>query len=234
MTMPAKTDLDTETSDITGDDDVEEKKSDKPVIDYKRKFEGNTKTIERLMRKLQAVEGQLETIEDTHAEALAAERLKSVDATKRANDLESKLGETDKVKTDLEKRLNSITAEREQAQTVREKYPNLVDLFEGGDLRKPTDFGTPEDYDAYLDRMDKWAGADAEVAAAAADKQQRTADKAKGATPQVSARRTGNTTSKDRTIDDISADMWKLDPRRSPEEKARYVELERELLGLGQ
>jgi chromosome segregation ATPase len=232
--MPTNTDLELDETPETGNGDSSNESSapKSPNTDWKywkNRFEGNTKTINRLQAKLNALEGQLASLEDEYSGKLSALTTQATTHEKQAKDAAERLAAAQKAAEELERKVASMNAAREQAKVIREKYPSLIDAYENGDLKSQSDFEKPEDYEAYLERMHKRMAPPEPAPEPTKSKGPAKGERAAAATPGIAARRVSGEAK--RTRDEIANEMWALDTR-DPEQDKRFRELQTELFGL--
>jgi chromosome segregation ATPase len=234
--MP-KSDLDRDDSEILpGDDDSRESKSagSSDTVDYKSKYQGASKAIDRLQRKLREAQEQLEDRNDKAEEELSALRIKVSDLTKLTKEKDDALGTVTSKTTELERSLNRLKAQSDSAAVIAEKYPALLADHLIGDLKNRGDFDNDEAYDKYLVRQAAKAGqtpAPEQQQEAETDQeppiQQNVRQRMRGSTPSASYRAVDKS-GKGRSAEDISDQLMGLDPA-SPtydqDARALYAEL---------
>jgi chromosome segregation ATPase len=218
----ADTDLDTEASEGAGASDASKDKS----VNYESKYKGLSRVYEQLRKDHEKLQEKFETQADDHEQALAKVRLDGREEKKRLKELEAASSEFEATKAQLEKELTGFKSRADTATKLATKYPDLIEMFDSGDLREPHEFKTPEEYDSYLERMNKWAS---QVSTEPAPKTDETPKKsAVGATPSGGTRQSKGEQGS-RTVKEIEEDLWNTDPHSSKEGAEKYERLIHEL-----
>lgn len=230
--MAPKTDLDTEAL----DDEADVSTADgSKSVNYESKYKGLSRKYETLRKSNEKLTDSLDEQASTHEEELARERLAAKAAIKKARESGESTTTLEAEKARLEKELAQAKAEALTAKKLT-KYPNLTEMFEAGDLRNASEFATPEEFDKYLERMNKWSAAsstsedveDEESEEEEVEPEPPVKKKIAGITPSAGTRTKGGKEA--RTLKEIEDELWETDSLSSdPKEVKRYDELLKEL-----
>lgn len=144
--MTDKADLDTK-------DLPDESSSKSKSVDYEAKYRG-------LSKKLTTTQTDLEKLQEMYDSAQAEVEIAKSQARNGSKDLQKQLDELQKQHKDAidtaskwEKQAKLYESKESSRKLLTEKFPQLVELNDLGDLRNSTEFEKPEDYESYLTRM---------------------------------------------------------------------------------
>lgn len=226
--MPTDSSLDD--SDIQGDTDSSGGKSIASQLeDMKRRFSGQSKTIDRINKENEKLRDQLAQRDSESEQELSNFRNQSQELAKNLKTKESELSALEVLKVAAEKERDRLKVQGEAAKVIAEKYPALLEDHMIGDLKLQSDFSSAEDYDAYLERQSKKSSPatdsnpnDPNPGKGDADAQT-LANQLRGATPGASTRMESGSRNLRSKIE-ISEDMMDLSPV-----DPKYKELMKEL-----
>lgn len=205
-------------------------------VDYEAKYRGLSKKYTKLEKeheKLQEMyDGATERVEEAESKARSGTK----EVQKQLNDMTVEKEKFEKAATKWEREFTSLKT----STTVKDKFQDVFKVFEPDDLRDPSSFDKPEDYEAYLKRLsDKISPSkqdkQEETPAQQLQQQEQGEDQSiqaqrrsflAGATPTVSLGSRDN--NRARSMAEIQDDMEKLD-YRDPKYQQKYLGLEREM-----
>lgn len=121
--------------------------------DWRRKFIGQTKKVQKLqdmLRELEAAKHALEAQLEERKQELATVRQQT---TKQLNELNEQLAQLQNTLSQREVELQKIQRRQSTRNLVREKFPELLDLFDDGDIKEPDLFENDEAYENYLAKL---------------------------------------------------------------------------------
>lgn len=193
-----------------------------PSVDYESKYKGEARRSERLSKELSVLQEKYDASLSQIADLEAKLRNSTKEISDRLVEVQNRAEQAEKNAVKLERDLKRLQNREETRKTLREKYPDLMEMYDLGDLREADEFEKLEDFQAYLERMAARL-TPPEPASQQPAVQQRNLS---GVTPQVNTRsRDGK---KPRTVDEITEELWSLDPRH-PTHRERYIQLQAEL-----
>lgn len=156
--MPKDTDADLEGSDDVADIDADPKKpaSPAPNEDYKARFNGANRIVNRQAKRIQELEASFDaTIADYEAKLSSAKQGSStVEAATK--ELTTQLKAIEKERDSLKAAVEVQSVRDQEKKLIKEKYAALADLHDSGDLRSIKEFTgdtAQADFEAYLGRL---------------------------------------------------------------------------------
>lgn len=231
--MTKDTDADLEGSEDVADIEADPKKpaSPAPNEDYKARFNGANRIVNRQAKRIQELEASFDaTIADYEAKLSAAKQGSStVEAATK--ELTSQLKAIEKERDSLKAAVEVQSVRDQEKKLIREKYAALVDLHESGDLRSIKDFAgdtAQADYEAYLGRLAAKIGTPAVDTPPPPPPDPDEILRRYGGLSPSAPTQVAPSGSKARPANVISAEMNALDPR-NPEQAKKYDVLFQEL-----
>jgi chromosome segregation ATPase len=223
-------DLQDEASEKTGKKTTDTSSSNSETsIDYKARFEGATRKIDKLVKQMDALQSRYDLAVEEHEGELADLRKNSKSESSRVKELEREAANAKADAEKLQAQLTGITEKETIRAKIKDKYPALESVFDQGDLKDKSLFKDETEYDAYLDRMAKIAGAQQSLneEAPPPDETENQLKRVTGAVPANPLRaREGQ--KKARSVSEINEELWSIDSK-DKKNQSRLVELYAEL-----
>lgn len=233
--MTDKSDLDQKTSSAEAEQDDVKGKS----VDYEAKYRGLSRKFTKLQEAHEKLQELYDDAQTSVEEAKSQARSGNKELEKEARQLKADLETAQASTKQWEQKVKAFEAKETTRKILSEKFPQLMDLNDAGDLKSSDQFEKPEDYEAYLSRLAaKIVPATTQKQAAEAnDSEESTDENAQqewlrqrqqylGATPPVSlASRDG---SKTRSRQEVEDELFKLNPNAKDYDQ-KYLQLEDEM-----
>lgn len=120
--------------------------------DWESKYVGLSRLFDEKQKELVKLKSTHESLTGEHEAELVRERTAAREAIRLQKEAEVKLSATETEKASVLKELNAVKVRETTRATIRDKHPELLEVFEDGILKDADQFPDNDAYIAYLEK----------------------------------------------------------------------------------